>query len=839
MTFILKMAWRDTRASRRRLLLYSLSIVLGVAALISISSLGDNLRAAVELQSKGLLGADLSVTGRQVLSETTLARLRAAGTDFAQGTATTTMANFGPDQRRLVQLHAIEGGFPFYGEIETEPAGAFGRLQEGNGAIVEEAALTQAGARVGDEIKLGASTFTIIAALKKYPGQSPFAAMFAPRVQVSMAALQSTNLLKKGSLAQYSAYLKLAPAVDAKALEKKLRTELRAEKLSYATAEERKEQIGEALKNVFSFTSLVGFLALFLGAVGVASAMHVFIRQRLATVAVLRCLGASARTSFLIYLAQGLGLGVVGSALGVALGLTLQLALPVLLQNYLPYHLEFVLSWPALIKGISAGVGVSLLFTLLPLLEVRRVSPLHVLRAGYEDADPRADPLSWLVQTAIGLALFGFATWQTGQWQAGLAFTAAMGVSFAVLAGAAQAIIWLARRVRTGWLSYPWRQGVANVHRPNNRTLLLIMSLGLGTFMLLTLLLTRAALLGQLQGMGAGDRPNLMFFDVQVDQLDQLEAIARREGVPLTKTSPIITMRLSALKGRTAEELSADKANNLPGWALRREYRSTYRAALDDAEKVVAGTFEGKMAASAVRVPVSIEEGLAKDLQLKIGDELEFNVQGVPVKAYIGSIRHVEWRRMQTNFFFVFPPGPLDGAPATYAAAAKAKTPEDTARLQRAVAKELPTISAIDLGFVLRLFDGVFTKIAWAISFLASFTVITGLVVLASAVLMGRHQRVREAVLLRTLGAQRTQLQQIMLAEYAVLGLLAAVTGGGLAVVANALLATYLFKVSAVPPLPLLVGAVGAVTLLTLLTGWLANRGVSEQPPLEILRQET
>jgi putative ABC transport system permease protein len=839
MNFILKMAWRDTRASRRRLLLYSLSIVLGVAALISISSLGDNLRAAVELQSKGLLGADLSVTGRQVLSETTLARLRAEGTDFAQGTATTTMASFGPDQRRLVQLHAVEGGFPFYGEIETEPSDAFGRLQEGNGAIVEEAALTQAGARVGDEIKLGASTFTIIAALKKYPGQSPFAAMFAPRVQVSMAALQSTNLLKKGSLAQYSAYLKLAPAVDAKALEKKLRTELRAEKLSYATAEERKEQIGEALKNVFSFTSLVGFLALFLGAVGVASAMHVFIRQRLATVAVLRCLGASARTSFLIYLTQGLGLGVVGSALGVALGLTLQLTLPVLLQYYLPYHLEFVLSWPALIKGISAGVGVSLLFTLLPLLEVRRVSPLHVLRAGYEDADSRADPLRWLVQAAIGLALFGFATWQTGQWQAGLAFTAAMGVSFAVLAGAAQAIIWLARRVRTGWLSYPWRQGVANVHRPNNRTLLLIMSLGLGTFMLLTLLLTRAALLGQLQGMGAGDRPNLMFFDVQVDQLDQLEAIARREGVPLTKTSPIITMRLSALKGRTAEELSADKANNLPGWALRREYRSTYRAALDDAEKVVAGTFEGKVAASAVRVPVSIEEGLAKDLQLKLGDELEFNVQGVPVKAYIGSIRHVEWRRMQTNFFFVFPPGPLDGAPATYAAAAKAKTPEDTARLQRAVAKELPTVSAIDLGFVLRLFDGVFTKIAWAISFLASFTVITGLVVLASAVLMGRHQRVREAVLLRTLGAQRTQLQQIMLAEYAVLGLLAAVTGGGLAVVANALLATYLFKVSAVPPLPLLMAAVGAVTLLTLLTGWLANRGVSEQPPLEVLRQET
>jgi putative ABC transport system permease protein len=194
---------------------------------------------------------------------------------------------------------------------------------------------------------------------------------------------------------------------------------------------------------------------------------------------------------------------------------------------------------------------------------------------------------------------------------------------------------------------------------------------------------------------------------------------------------------------------------------------------------------------------------------------------------------------MQTNFFFVFPQGPLDAAPATFAAAAKAKDPAETARLQRAVAKELPNVSAIDLGVVLQLFDGIFNKIAWAITFLASFTVITGVVVLASAVLMGRHQRVREAVLLRTLGAQRTQLQQIMLAEYTVLGLLAALTGGVLAVAANALLAKFLFKLSAVPPLPLLAGAVVAVTALTVVTGWLANRGVSAQSPLEILRQET
>jgi putative ABC transport system permease protein len=839
MRFILQMAWRDTRASRRRLLLYSLSIVLGVAALVGISALGENLRQAVDTQAKALLGADLAVSARAEFSMKALDRLRAVMGDQARGISTNTMATFPDGSRRLVQLAAVEGAFPFYGEVETVPAGALARLAEGNNVIVDEAALTQSGLGVGGELKLGATAFTVVGALKKYPGQSPMASMFAPRMQVSMAALSATGLLKRGSLSQHSFYLRLSPGAEPAALAEKLRADLRSERLHFTTAEERKEQIGDMLRNLFSFISLVGFLALFLGAVGIASALHVFIRQRLATVAVLRCLGASARTGFAIYLTQGLGLGLMGTLLGVALGLGLQAALPEILRDYVPYHIEFAVSWLALAKGIGAGVGVSGLFTLLPLLEVRRVAPLNVLRSGFEEDGAPRDPLRWWIYAAIGLALFAFATLQTGYWQVGAAFSAAMGVSFVVLGGAARGLIWVARRAPTGWLAYPWRQGVANVHRPNNRTLLLMMSLGLGTFLLLTLGLVRASLLARIEGMGAGSRPNLMFFDVQPDQVDRLEAVARREGVPLMKTTPIVTMRLTSLKGRSTEDLVADGRNALPSWALRREYRSTYRRSLDDAEQVTEGSFTGTVSAGTARVPVSIEAGLAKDLQLRLGDELEFNVQGVPLPAVIGSIRKVEWQRMQTNFFFVFPEGPLDGAPATFAAAARARDAAETARLQRAVAQELPGVSAIDLGFVLRLFDGIFQKVAWAISFLASFTVITGVVVLASAVLMGRHQRVREAVLLRTLGAQRGQLRRMLLAEYAVLGLLAAATGGVLAVAANALLAKFLFKVSPVPPLPLLLATIAAVTLLTVFTGLLANRGVSGTPPLEVLRQET
>ena len=302
--------------------------------------------------------------------------------------------------------------------------------------------MTQAGLTVGSEIRLGATTFTIVGALKKYPGLSPFTSMFAPRIEVSMAALRGTGLLQRGSLSQHNLYLKLPAGADAEALKKTLRDELRGERLGFTTAEERKEQLGDALKNLFSFVSLVGFLALFLGAVGVASAMHVFIRQRLATVAVLRCLGASARTSFAIYLVQGLGLGLVGSLLGAGAGLVLQAALPVLLKDYVPYQIEFVVSWRALLTGLGAGVSISALFTLLPLLNVRRVAPLHVLRSGFEDDFVKPDPLRYAVYAAIGAAMWAVGTLQTSSWRLGLAFSLAMIASFAVLAGVAEIIIW-------------------------------------------------------------------------------------------------------------------------------------------------------------------------------------------------------------------------------------------------------------------------------------------------------------------------------------------------------------------------------------------------------------
>ncbi|MBI5767997.1 MAG: ABC transporter permease [Verrucomicrobia bacterium] len=842
MNFILSMAWRDSRASRRRLVLVSLSVVLGIAALVGIASLGENLKRAVDTQTKSLLGADLTITARQRLPAETMTHLRSLGGEIARETSVPSMVSFPTrgNARWRGQIRALDGRFPFYGELVTAPDGALKKLATGDFAVVEDTLLAQFGVQVGDEIKLGRATFKIAGALKKIPGEAPMVALMQPRIYVSMAALDATELLKVDRFARHRVHLKLPDTANAALIARQLDEKFRGQRLQFDTVESRKQQLGDTLKDVFSFMSLVGFVALFLGAVGVASAMHVYVRQKIQTVATLRCLGVTARAGFSIYLTQGCAVGLVGAVAGAIVGLLVQLLLPVVLKDFLPFQVDFFIAWPAVGKGMVAGLVICVLFTLLPLLAVRNVPPLLAIRSTQGDEKTREDPFRLALFGLIGAAVLGFAILQTGHWRTGAGFTAAMAAGFAVLAGVAAAIAWAAKRFtpRAG-LPYVWRQGLANLHRPNNRTILLLLSLGLGTFLMLTLVLTRATLLHKIEAIGGPSRPNLMFFDIQEDEIGKLNAVAQAQRAPVVAQAPIVTMRIAALKGQPVEELLKGDRGGIPAWTLTREYRSTFRSTLANTERVTAGTFVPRVKPGEPRVPISMEEGLARDLRLKLGDELTFDVQGVPLIARVASLRKVEWQRLSPNFFVVFPEGVLEPAPKTFIAAVRVEKAADSGRVQQAVAKELPSVSAVDLSLILQTFDGLFAKVAWAISFLALFTVVTGVVVLVGAILTGRLQRIRETVLLRTLGATRSQLQNILLIEYTVLGVLAAVTGGVLAVAANALLARFLFRADAVVPPAVLLASIGGAVLVTLITGLVTNRGVAGTPPLEVLRQET
>jgi putative ABC transport system permease protein len=479
------------------------------------------------------------------------------------------------------------------------------------------------------------------------------------------------------------------------------------------------------------------------------------------------------------------------------------------------------------------------LFTLLPLLAVRRVSPLVALRAAFVEQTGWRDPWRVALYVLIVAAVTGFAVVQTRSWATGAGFAGALLACFGVLAVLAKIVAWAARRFLPKRLPYVWRQGVANLHRPNNRTVALLLSLGLGTFLLLALMLTRETVLAQVRGTADGDRPNLLFFDIQDDQIGPLTRTLANEGVPVRAQAPIVTMRLRALKGRPVEDVLKDKDSGIPAWTLRREYRSTFRGETSETEKIVAGHFDGRAAEDAAVIPISVEQGLAKDMQLALGDEIDWDVQGVPMRTTITSLRAVDWQRMSPNFFVVFPEGPLDAAPKFYVVAVRAASPEEAARVQSVIVGKFPNVSAIDLGSLLQTLEGIFSKVEFVVRFIALFTVVTGVIVLAGAVMTGRFQRIRETVLLRTLGASRGQIACIQLVEYTVLGVLAALTGGALAFGASALLAVFVFETRVVLPAGYLGVAVAGVTVVTLLTGWIANRGIATHPPLAVLREES
>jgi putative ABC transport system permease protein len=664
--------------------------------------------------------------------------------------------------------------------------------------------------------------------------------MMAPRAYIPMEFLKATGLAGNEALARFRVMVRLPKGTDADLVARTLKEKFASMRLSVETVDERKRNLGDALKHLDGFLSLVGFIALILGGIGVASALHAYISGKLATVAVLRCLGASARQSFSVYLVQGLALGLCGATVGAVLGVSVQKLLPALAKGMLPIDVDFFLSWPDILRGTGSGVVISVLFSLLPLLAVRRTPPLAALRsAASEEAATAPDPWRLAILGAIGASVAGFAVWQTGSVVIGLGFAGMLGVGFALLGALALGVAWAARRFVPTGLPYVVRQGLANLHRPNNRTVLLVLSLGLGTFLVLTLFLARTTLLREIQGAGSAGRPNLVFFDIQDDQMAPLAAAAESAGSPVAVTAPIVTMKIVSIRGATVEKLLGGGKDRLPAWALRREYRSTFRASLTGTERLVEGTFSGRAPKGGEPPSVSVEEGLARDLHLGLGDEIEWDVQGLAVRTRVGSIRAVEWRRLEPNFFVVFPEGVLEDAPKTYVAALRVASPEQSAKVQRAIVEEFPNVTAIDLALVVETLDGIFSKVAFAIQFMALFTVATGLIVLAGALLTGRHQRIRETVLLRTLGASRRQVTLIQLVEYAVLGIQAAVVGGFLAIAGNALLARFVFHVDASASAAQVAVAIASVSLLTVATGFAAARGVSDHPPLEVLRQET
>ena len=834
------MAWRDSRSHRKRLLLFTSAIVVGTGALVATANLEANLEQAADEQARTLLGADLALVGRRPFTAEVEALIDSIGGAQSRQIDFSSMVHFPKSGgTRLARVRALKGTFPYYGEFETVPRQASTTFRKGRNALVDENMMLQFGVQVGDSIKVGMLKFCIAGRLKKVAGEVAAVGLVAPRVYIPMRYLSGTGLVQRGSQVTYRVFFRLDEGMDAGRLTREIQPQLNRHHLSTETAAQRRDRIGRTLANLYYFLNLGGFIALVLGSMGTASSIHTYVKQKVSTVAILRCLGAGAGQSMAVYLVQTVAMGLLGSGCGSLVGIGMLFLLPNVLGDLLPLDIGLEPSGRSVVLGIAIGLGMAVLFALLPLLALRRVSPLRVLRSSYEESTPSSkEPLRWLVYLALGAGVVLFALLQTRSWVHGLSFAASIAVSISLLALLGRVIACGTKKFLPASWSYVWRQGLANLHRPDNQTVMLIVVLGLGTFLISTFYLARTSLLGHISFVSRGDQPNMVLFDVQPDQRGPVSGLLDDYGLPLMQQVPIVTMRLEAIKGKRVEEIRNDSTSTVSRWALRWEYRSTYRDRLVDTETLLAGEWRGRVAGPSDTIFVSLEEGVARDLQVGVGDELVFDVQGLPVPVVVGSLRRVEWQRISPNFLVLFPAGVLEKAPQFYVLVTRSNSEVDAAALQREAVELFPNVSIIDLKLVLNTVNAILDRASRIIRFMASFSLATGLIVLVAVIVNSRYQRLQESVLLRTLGATRRQIRRIMLVEYLLLGGFAAAAGLILALIGNWALSYYVFEAPFAPaPLPLLV-LLAMVMGSTSLVGTLASSNILHRPPLEVLRAE-
>ena len=858
------------------------AISLGVAALVAIDSFAGNVTRSIREQSQALLGGDVSFTSRRPYSAEQNAILdtlkQRNGAEYARVVTFPSMALVPRSgSTRLVQVRAVSANFPFYGEITTSPAGRWATLQSGPNALVDPSLLIALNAKLGDTITLGLGKFVIAATLENVPGAPGVAEIIGPRVFIPERYLAETQLLVFGSTAEYGVLARLPSGADPQKVIAPFRPALERQQLRAQTVTQSEENSTEAIQELSEFIGIVGLVALLLGGVGVASGVRAFVSRKIDTVAILRCLGASSGQVLAMYVAQAAAMGLIGALAGAALGVLVQFGLPSVFGDFLPVDVTVSLEPSAIFMGIAIGGWIALIFSLRPLLALRNVSPLQTLR---RDADSEILKMRWndiprvVVNVALALSVVGITLLRSSDMQQGMWIAASTLGVLGVLTLSAVFLSWVAKKtLRQRW-PYVVRQGVANLYRPANQTRSVVLSLGFGAFLITTLYLVQSNLLRRFEFNAAASEANLVFFDIQEDQFAGVDSLVSSRGKVL-QSAPVITMRIASINDRRAEDIivqararrtadslararggaSADSARKAaearrrgegpaqqagrPGWALRREYRSTYRDTLTSGEKIVEGKWfaESSLRTASDTGEVSFEKEVADELNVKIGDIVTWNVQGVEIPTRVTSLREVTWARFEPNFFAVFSPPSMRAAPKQHVILASVKEAPAVATLQRDIVTRYPNVSSVDLSLIRQTIEKIVTKVSTAIRFMALFSLAMGIPVLFSAVAATRRDRIREGVLLKTLGASRGQIMKILLAEYALLGLLGSMTGMVLAIGGGWALTRFVFDASFSPALVPAFLIAAAMLSLTIAIGLLAGRDVFRETPMSALRE--
>jgi putative ABC transport system permease protein len=845
--------WRDLKSAPGKFGFVVLSVAVGVAALVGVRGFSDSFRRTLSTEARSLMAGDLSARIFHPPTAEELGKVKAIEQQGIRGTwvtETISMASVPPDPvPLLVSLKAVDPGeYPYYGKAELEPDMSLQQALQGDSAVVAEEFLIRMNAHVGQTLRLGGRNFRIAAILKQEPDRISGGAGLGPRVMISQAALERTGLLAPGSRASQRLLMrlpdKLPPGFTAGSDTALLRKQLEAALPDAQVMDFREGNpaLSQGLDNSTAILSLICLVAMVLGAIGVAMAMHAHLEQRMDMLAILKAVGAGSADLLRIFLLQTLGLGLAGGVLGVAAGVGVMAALPAVFGKLLPVHATLQFPWRSIAAGLGTGLLTTLLFCLPPLLDVRGVRPVLVLRRLVEPGPEGiggwfakwwARRLQLAISLVVILALGGIA-WalsdsaKVGTWFA-LLFTIALVVLLVLAAVALRTLRFLLNRVRLR-LPSSLRQGLANLYRPGNQSAAVLAALGTGVMLILTVYLMQAALLRDLRASASPRLPNIFLVDVTTDEVAGVKDFFQHQaGVSQAlDLMPVVPGRFISLNGKPLEQL---KEQHFPRRMLENA-ELTWADAPPEGDKVT----QGKWWSDAGAAQLAIGEGVAQRLHLGVGSAVELETGGTVHPLKVAAVYRADGQHLGSRVAFVLPSGQLKDQPATWYGGAHVD-PKQVAAMERALFVAYPTITVINLADVLARIESVVDQITFVVRFLAGFSIFAGLMILASSIASTRFRRMREAVVLKTLGATRMRIVRTFSVEFSVLGLLAGSVG---VVFANVLTRVLLRKLEVgfhIEWTATLIALVGTAVLATA-TGWIASYRILGLRPLEVLREE-
>ncbi|MCR9142840.1 MAG: FtsX-like permease family protein [bacterium] len=870
---LFKLAYAETRRSQGKLLFCVFSIAVGVASLTAVRTAIISLESSIAAQSKTLMGADLmfrsnSPVNEGVANDLTV-RLRELGARAASVTELNSMlvksdvagesaggpAEIENDERdagpgletRMVQIRAVSGGFPFYGAIETDPPNQWSALAgEDPVLIVDESLLSTLNLKNGDRVTLGSQAFEIRAIFLKKPGRPTSGFSFAPAVYIHQKYLAATGLIQYGSRVRYHALFELPAGMDPMAFKSEHFAAAIDEGVTIQTYHESAERMQRFLFRLSHFLTMVGLITLLLGGLGIGSAMFVFIKAKLDHAAILRSMGARPGQVFLIYFVLAAMLGIVGSLLGVVPGSILPIAAAKAATasgvgaELLPVELDIRFSWIACLQGAAAGIIATALFTLYPVYRIRRVSPLRVLRRMDEAETSEFRWRDLLVLAGGMLAIFLFVllltVTQTNSLTVAFAFTGSIAAALVLLALASRLVVIITRKIIPRIGNYHLKQGVANLYRPGNQTASVITAVGIGVLLIASVFILEASIQSEIAIEDRDDLPNLFVINVQADEIDGvLERVREAEAEKITSV-PMISARIQKINEVPVDRKNVEQNAVQRTWNDRvrtREYFISYRDAPSEFETVTAGKFwEGRPA----RQEISVDEDWAGRMNVELGDRMTLTVEGRPIQGVITSFRQIEWQALRPNAMVLLSPGKIDAVPPMYATSFRIEDAAERTRFQSRLVRSYPNASVIDVTEAASNVRLILGQVSAVISFLAAITMLNGVIILGGAIAAGRFARLKESMLLKVLGANRSDLRRILISEYAILAALGCLCGWALAESINRPMLAQFFEAPTVVPYATLFAIVAGIVVLNVAIGLFISRDVANTKPLAVLR---